>query len=90
MRLMCRDYFLRCSVSDYFFLYRFGIEGIIRTFTGDGPEGMSGHGKNLNGPPHINCHAGGADEDKASSRSAARAKKQRSGGKCACTGCSVM
>ena len=70
---------------------RFGsIEGIIRTFTGDGPEGLSGHGKHPNGMPYINCRAGGADEDRAGARGAGGAKRGRRGVKSSCTGCTVM
>ncbi|MCJ1354266.1 MAG: hypothetical protein MMC33_004253 [Icmadophila ericetorum] len=72
-------------------LRRFGgIEGIIRTFTGDGPEGMNGHGKHPNGTPYINCRAGGADEDRTGARGAGGARRGGSGAKASCMGCSVM
>ena len=67
-----------------------GLEGIIRTFTGDGPEGMTGHGKHPNGAPYISCRAGGAEDDRARARGANGARRGRSGAKASCMGCNVM
>ena len=80
-----------CVSQQHLFVRRFGsIEGIIRTFTGDGPEGMSGHSKHPSGMPYINCRAGNADEDRAGARGAGGAKRGRRGAKSSCTGCTVM
>ena len=69
---------------------RFGIEGIMRTFTGEGSQGMAGQGKSSSGLPNIACRAGAADEDGANAKSAVKGQRGRSGAKTSCMGCSVM
>lgn len=79
-------YILRCLVM----CARFGIEGIMRTFTGEGSQGMAGQGKPPGGLPNISCRAGAAEEDGANAKNAVRGRKGRNGAKSSCIGCSVM
>ena len=62
----------------------------MRTFTGEGSQGIAGQGKTSSGLPNITCRAGGADEDGANAKSAVRSRKGRSGAKSSCMGCFVM